>query len=104
MQCVAVSMMTNSFPFDGLSKRHRKNQAISKKAPLSGAFLFGTATRIRPFLCSMEMWLRGLCVLGHFGVNNLAERIRIKWHAAVIAIFWFEAARVTAHVRHASLL
>ncbi len=31
LRFVAVSMMTNSFQFDGLSKRHKKNDQVKKK-------------------------------------------------------------------------
>ena len=52
----------------------------------------------------MEMWLRRISVFRHFSVNDLAERIGIERHAAVVAELRFEASRMAAYVRDTCLL
>jgi hypothetical protein len=97
------TMMTNSLRFDGLSKRHRRNDI--KKPRVQRGFLMSTVRRNDAGAGgSVEMRLRGLRVFRHFGVDDFAERVRVKRDAAVIAIFRLEATRVAAYVCHTGFL
>src|ERR1700712_4398457 len=101
LRCATGTMMTNSLRFDGLSKRHRRND-IKKPRSWRG-FLVSTA-RLNGAGGSVEMRLRGLRVLRHFGVDDFAKRVCVERDTAVITIFRLEAARVAAHVSHTGFL
>ncbi len=103
LRCATGTIMTNSLRFDGLSKRHRRNDV--KKAPRAAGLSDITVRRNDARADgSVEMRLRGFRVLRHFGVNDFAQRVRIERDTAVIAIFRFEAPCVAAHVRHTGFL
>ncbi|CAE6718042.1 hypothetical protein R69927_02824 [Paraburkholderia domus] len=103
LRCTTGTMMTNSLRFDGLSKRHRRNDV--KKPRARRGFLMSTVRRNDAGAGgSVEMRLRGFRVLRHFGVDDFAKRVRVERDAAVIAIFRLEAARVAAHVCHTGFL
>jgi hypothetical protein len=62
-------MMTKSLQRGGLSKWHKTN---GKKKSRTQA---GPGRNMT--CCLVEMWLRGLSIFWHLGVDNLAERVCI---------------------------
>ena len=88
-------MMTNSLLQGGLAERHRKGRRKprARRGPVVGK----SAAR------SVEVRLRGFGILRHFRVHDLAERVRIQRHAAIVAVLRLEAARMAADVGHAGL-